>query len=188
MIQRVGTISIDEFNRMIAAGDFDRVTQRVDLIRGELVYMSPAGPMHDEVLTRLTEWSFEQARLAGYRVRTEMGVEMPPLVSVPEPDLVWVLDKDYMTVKPQAEDVGLLIEVANSSLREDRDDLIPLYAEAEISEYWIVNCIEHCVEVHRKPVGDEYTEQFTVDVGERMSPLAAPEALLDVAALFARRG
>jgi Uma2 family endonuclease len=188
MIQRAGTISIDEFNRMIAAGYFNRVTQRVDLIRGELVYMSPASPMHDEVLTRIESWSEKWAPTVGYRKRSEKGVELPPLVSVPEPDVVWVKDKDYMTVKPQAADVGLLIEVAKSSLDDDRQELAPLYAEAGIPEYWIVNCIEQCLEVHRKPIGDEYAEQFTVDIGEKVNPLVAPHAILDVAALFARRG
>jgi Uma2 family endonuclease len=188
MIQRVGTISIDEFNRMIAAGYFDRVKQRVDLIRGELVYMSPASPMHDEVLTRMESWSEKWAPTVGYRKRSEKGVELSPLVSVPEPDVVWVKDKDYMTIKPQAADVGLVIEVAKSSLDDDRRELAPLFAEAGIPEYWIVNCLEHCIEVHRQPAGEEYAEQFSVDVGERISPLIAPQAVLDVAALFARRG
>src|SRR4051794_6961681 len=110
MIQGPGTLSIDDFDRMIEEGHFDRVKQRVDLIRGELVYMSPAGPIHDEVLTRLQEWSAKWAGRYGCRVRSEKGVELPHLVSVPEPDIVWVVDEDYMDQKPQEKDVRLLIE------------------------------------------------------------------------------
>jgi Uma2 family endonuclease len=187
MIRRPGTISIEAFDQMIEAGCFHRIKRRVDLIRGEIVYMSAAGPMHDEVLTRLTEWSFAWAARYGCRVRTEKGVKLPPVVSVPEPDIVWVADKDYMTDKPYAEDVALLIEVSDSSLQEDRVELVPLYAEAGIAEYWIANCAEQCIEVFRRPVGIEYTEQLVFDFGEVVSPLIAPQAVVDVAGLFALR-
>lgn len=188
MIRRPGTITIEDFDRMIEVGHFASIKHRVDLIRGELVYMSAAGPMHDEVLTRLREWSAEWAKQCGYRMRSEMGLKLPRVVSVPEPDIVWVVAKDYMTGKPTAQDAGLVIEVSNSSLREDRVELTPLYAESVVPEYWIVNCIEQCIEVHRQPVGDEYLDQSTVDVGEQVSPLVAPQAVLDVAELIARHG
>ena len=187
MIQRPGTITIEDFDRMIEEGYFDRVKQRVDLIRGEIICMNAAGPMHDEVVTRLTEWSSLWARRSGCRVRTEKGIKLPPVVSEPEPAIVWVVDKDYMADKPYAQDIALLIEVSDSSLNEDRIELVPLYAEAGISEYWIVNCADQCIEVHRHPVDGEYTEQFIVDFGDEVSPLVAPEAVVDVAGLFARR-
>jgi Uma2 family endonuclease len=186
MIQRPGTITIEDFDRMIEEGYFAGIKHRVDLIRGELVYMNAAGPMHDEILTRLREWSFEWSRRYGYRLRSEMGVKLPRVVSVPEPDIVWVLKKDYMTAKPQAADVGLLIEVSDSSLQDDRVEMAPLYAEASVQEYWIANCADQCIEVYRTPVGDRYTERFIVDLGDQVCPVVAPKAVLDVAALFVR--
>jgi Uma2 family endonuclease len=60
-----------------------------------------------------------------------------------------------------------------------------LYAEAGIAEYWIVNCIESVIEVHRQPVDCIYQERLVVEPGQKFSPLIAPEAVLDVADLFA---
>ena len=104
--------------------------------------------------------------------------------SVPEPDIVWVKRRRYRKAHPTASDVGLVIEVSDSSLADDRK-LATLYAGAGIQEYWIVNCIDEVVEIHRDPHGDEYQDRFVVPRGKHVSPIAGPEALLDVADLFA---
>lgn len=185
MISRVGHITIKDFEQMIARGEFDKTRERVDLIRGELRFMSPAGPDHSDILTYLVEWSVEGAKKHGFRVRPEQGVRFLELESLPEPDIAWVRGKRYRKAHPTAADVGLVIEVANSSLREDRGEMAELYADAGIGEYWIVNCVDQVVEVHRQPAAGRYHVQFIVKLGEKISPLIAPDALLDVAELFA---
>lgn len=187
MIRRLGPISIEEFDRMIEEGYFEEGKQRVDLIRGRLRIMSPAGPMHEEILTRLERWSEKWAPTCGSQKRSEKSIDLPRVSSVPEPDIVWVKDRDYMDARPTAIEVDLLIEVSVSSLDDDRIEMRSLYAEAGILEYWIVNCIDQCIEVHRKAKDSEYTEQFIIDRGQRVSPLVAPQAWLDVEELFARR-
>jgi Uma2 family endonuclease len=125
------------------------------------------------------------ADTCGFRVRSENCITFLGLESVPEPDLVWVKRKRYRKAHPTATDVGLVIEVADSSLREDRGEMAELYADAGIGEYWIVNCVDQVVEIHRQPTGGRYQVQFVVKPGEQIGPLVAPAALLDVAELFA---
>ena len=185
MIQRLGLISIAQYDQLVAAGEFDDLAERVELIRGELRFMSPAGPYHGDVVSYLSSWTVEQGHAHGYTVWPQQGVSLAELLSVPEPDVAWVKRRRYKKIRPTVADVGLLIEVSHSTLAYDRQEKAALYAEAGIAEYWIANCEEQCFEVHRRPQGDAYAERFVVKPGERLSPLVAPAAWLDVAEVFA---
>lgn len=184
MIQRPGLITIADFERRVAAGEFDELEDHVELIRGELHFMSPAGPYHGDILFFLNEWTVEAGRAYGYGAWPQQGVKFAELLSIPEPDVAWVKRRRYKQALPTRDDIGLVIEVADSSLRYDRREKAPLYAEAGIGEYWIVNCEDECIEVYRQPVGDEYLDCFVVKPGQPLAPLVAAEALLDIVALF----
>ena len=185
MISRPKRISIDDFEHMVAQGDFEKTRERIDLIRGALRVMSPAGPEHEDVLTCLQEWSHHWAPQYGFRVRSEKSIKFANLDSIPEPDIVWVKQRRYLRQRPTAADVVLVIEVACSSLHDDRREMASLYAEAGIPEYWIANCIDQQIEVYREPSSGEYRKLFIVGRGEKAVPLAAPVAELDVTELFA---
>jgi Uma2 family endonuclease len=184
MIQRLTALSIDQYEQMIVDGVFAS-DERVELIRGELHNMSPAGPFHSDLLGHLIHWSVPHCNSAGYRCFAQPGITLAESESIPEPDLVWVRNRKYQKARPQAADVALAIEISHSSLNYDRKIKSPLYAEAGIADYWIVNCIDRCIEVHRQPVDGEYRERFVVEIGGKVSPLVAPAASLDVAELFA---
>jgi Uma2 family endonuclease len=177
-------MSVAEFEDLVASGEFDQTGQRIDLIRGELRVMSPAGPDHSDITTYLEEWSEQWVKRYGFRKRSEKSILIPGLESVPEPDIVWVKRRRYRKAHPTAADVGLVIEVSDSSLSDDRKQAA-LYAEAGIQEYWIVNCIDEVVEVYREPLGNRYQDKFVVPRGKHVHPIVGPEALLDVADMFA---
>jgi Uma2 family endonuclease len=185
MIQRPGFVSIAEYERMIADGEFDQLEEHVELIRGELHFMSPAGPFHGDVVAYLTRWTVQTGGNWGYMPWPQQGVSLAELISIPEPDVAWVRLRRYKKQLPTVADVGLVIEVSHSSLAYDRNKKAPLYAEAGIQEYWIANCEEQCIEVYRNPVGTLYTQRSIIKPGERISPLVAPEASLDVADVYA---
>jgi Uma2 family endonuclease len=107
------------------------------------------------------------------------------LLSIPEPDVAWVKRRRYKRVRPSVDDIGLLIEVADSSLSYDRGEKASLYAEAGIVEYWIANCDDEWIEIHREPRGNAYADCFVVKRGEQISPLVAPDAWLFVSEVFA---
>ena len=178
-------LSVEEYERMIASGAFDgRNKRRVELIWGELREMNPIGSEHAMVLNRLNRWSFQ---VAGdkFWIRVQDPVAFLNAESEPEPDLVWAKWRDYTTGNPAAEDVKLLIEVADSSLHYDRGDKAKLYAEAGIQDYWIVNLVNRTVEVRRDLAGDIYRSSQSFGRGEGVEPLILPTARLSVDLLFA---
>ncbi len=178
-------VKIAEYHRMIARGAFEpREEHRVELIRGEIVPMSPISPLHNDVVDKLNEWSICSLPRGAATVRVQGSIGLPALQSEPEPDLVWLKRRSYAKKLPIPRNVLLLIEVADTSLAKDRDFKGPLYAEAGIKDYWIVNLQEHCIEVYREPQGSRYQSTRIFTGGQRVSALAFPDFALHVGLLF----
>lgn len=179
----IARISIDQYDRMIAAGVFDpRELNHIELIRGELRKMSPIGPDHDDAVDFLTEWSV-QSKPAGVRVRIQSSVALPKLKTMPEPDVTW-LTRKLSGRRPQPADVLLIIEVARSSLHFDRGEKARLYAKSGVRDYWVVNLADRCIEVYRDPLRSRYQSLTTYPRGEQVRLLAFPDLALDVTSLF----
>jgi Uma2 family endonuclease len=106
--------------------------------------------------------------------------------SEPEPDIAIVRrrDDDYQSVHPTPDDVVLLVEVAQSSLRFDLGAKLRLYALCRIAEYWVVDVENKAVLVHRDPAGADYRILQRFAAGDVIAPAAAPDSKLDLAWLF----
>lgn len=179
--------TVDEYDRMIEQGIFaERHDQRLELIHGEIREMTPPNPPHEDTVDLLNYWSVDHTPRDRVRVRIQNSLGIPALDSVPEPDVAWMRARSYRKRRPQPADVLLLIEVAESSLRFDRGEKADLYAAAGIKDYWIVNLVELCVELFRKPRSGEYREKSTFNIGQSVSPLAFPDISLDVGYVFAQ--
>lgn len=112
-------------------------------------------------------------------------MNMDELDSRPEPDLFWVKRARYLNRHPAGTDTLLAIEVADSSLKNDRTVKSALYAEAGVLEYWVVDVAGKCIYVMREIAADKhYGLQRTVHPGDTLAPLAEPNEVLDVADLF----
>jgi Uma2 family endonuclease len=180
----IAKLTVPEYERIVATGVFDgKNKRRIELIWGELREMNPIGSKHAMALNRLTQWSF---KAAGERIwlRIQDPIAILSAESEPEPDLVWAKPQDYTAHNPSADDVLLLIEVAESSLDFDRDEKARLYATAGIIDYWIVNLVDHAVEVHRDPRRRRYHSVASFAAGQSVQPLALPEVRLVVDSLF----
>jgi Uma2 family endonuclease len=178
-------ITVDQFDDMIAHGRFNRdCRDRLELIYGEIRPMSPIGPPHESLVDRLTEWSFRSLPAGAVWVRVQNSIGIPILDSAPEPDLVWVRRKDYWNYRPLAEDVLLVIEVADTSLAYDQGVKAGLYASAGIKEYWVANVPARSIEVRRDPEGSSYRSLEILRSGQEARPLAFPEVALTVSQLF----
>ncbi len=179
------TLTYEEFDRMVERGAFDDLGRKVELIRGELKQMNPAGPLHDGLIIYLNSWSGRVINHDDLLVTSQTGLNLRELESRPEPDLMWVRNARYLREHPSARDVRLAIEVSYSSLKIDLNQKADLYAEAGIVEYWIIDATASCVHVFREPQGTGYTKRQIANRGEMLSPQCLPGAQLDVADLFA---
>ena len=148
-------LTCDDYHAMIAAGILDE-EDNVELINGELIYMSPIGPNHGSVVGRidalLQHLLYNQAI-----VFVQNPVSLTPL-SEPEPDLsvVKLRDDYYFDAHPNPADTFLLIEVSDTTLEKDRTVKAPLYAGGGIPFYWIVNLPEMQLEVYSQPDKGQY--------------------------------
>jgi Uma2 family endonuclease len=181
----VANFSLEQYERMVEAGAFDgRLRQHVEFIRGEIREMNPIGSYHAQVLGDLTDWSYEVTPRNQIAIRVQTTLRIPTCNSAPEPDLVWVRRKRYLRRHPESADVMLLVEVAESTLVEDRGEKRDLYAEAQIPDYWIVNLVNRTVEVYRQPENNAFQWSRVFGSGEIVTPLCLPHATLAVDYLF----
>ena len=171
---------------MVEKGAFDGIARRIELIRGELREMSPAGPIHDGIIQYLTIWSCTNAPNCSASVRVQSGLDLSELESRPEPDVLWVDDKRYLDRHPGADHVRLAIEVAHSSLASDMTEKAQLYAESGIPEYWVVDVEGKSIHVFSSPSDDSYLQRRTIPIDADVSPVCCPDAVLSLADLFGR--
>jgi Uma2 family endonuclease len=171
-----------EYDRLVEGGEFDR--ERVELVRGVIVTMSPIGSRHAEVVARLTRLLVRGVEdLAVVRVQSPLAVASD---SEPEPDLAVVPPGDYSDGHPER--ALLVIEVADTSLDYDRTDKARLYAEADIDEYWIVSLVDDTIEVHRRGRPDGHWEEIaTAHRGVSVTPLAFADLAVAVDELLPRK-
>jgi Uma2 family endonuclease len=141
---------------------------RVELIDGEILAMTPIGPRHAHCVRRLIA-------LLTSRVATSAIVDVQnPLVlgehSEPQPDVVLLRPRPdfYRHSHPGPQDVLLVIEVADSSSDYDRTVKVPQYARAGIWEVWLIDLAARVVEVYRGPSGGEYGEHLAVGPGSSL--------------------
>jgi Uma2 family endonuclease len=178
-------LSVQEYEQMVERGAFDALHRRVELVQGEIRTTNPAGPAHDDIIDFLTHWSVQNTDPTLTRVRVQTGLNIPAFDSRTEPDVMWVRKGDYRHRHPEPIDVQLLIEVADSSLENDRKTKAELYAKSGIYEYWIVNVVESVVHVFLNPSPLGYQSMQTLRSGDTVAPQARAQCILDVASLFA---
>lgn len=177
-------LSLSEYDQMVNLGAFEHVDRKIELLRGALIEMNPAGPIHDDFIAYLNTWSAKQIDPSKTLLTAQTGLDLPEVDSRPEPDLFWVTARRYREHHPRAADVQLAIEVADSSLAKDLEIKRLLYAEVKIVEYWIVDCQSSCIHVFRDPDGVDYQTRFVVTAADQLSPQFAPNASLDLKDLF----
>jgi Uma2 family endonuclease len=181
----IARFSLAEYDRMIECGAFDEGRpRRLELIRGEIREMTPPGPLHEDVLDRLVEWSYENRPKRRVRIRVQNSIGIPELDTAPQPDLAWVARRDYGRRRPTVDDVLLLIEVSGSTLKFDRGLKAALYAEAGIADYWIVNTRDRVIEVYRNPQEGRYRRSNIHSGDDEVHPLAFPSIALRPAVLW----
>jgi len=176
--------TVDEYDRMAEVGVL-RPEERLELIHGEVVEMSPIDDPHAACVANLT-----RLLVLGVRERAVVWPQNPVRVeqhSKPQPDLALLAPRSYIKrgTGPSTSDAMLVVEVADTSLHYDRTVKQRLYAQAGIGEYWIVDVGAESVEVYRTPGPDGYRESQRVSRDGVISPLPFPDVHIAIALLFA---
>ncbi|MBI4623659.1 MAG: Uma2 family endonuclease, partial [Verrucomicrobia bacterium] len=169
------------YEEAVACGIFTS-DDPIELIDGEIItHMSPQKSPHATAV-QLVAAALDRAFGEGVHVRQQMPLRLGAK-SMPEPDLAVVSGavRDYTRSHPRT--TVLVVEVADTSLALDRGRKLRLYAREGVPEYWIVNLVDDCVEVHRRPAGEVYGETRThlrgesIAVGPRAQPVAVHDLL-----------
>ncbi|NCR45583.1 MAG: Uma2 family endonuclease [Microcystis aeruginosa SX13-01] len=145
--------TVEEYEKMTTQGII-KPDEKVELIRGEIIKMSPMGTRH--------------------------------AASQPEPDLSLLIPRSdfYVAAHPCPQDIYLIIEVSDSTIDYDRNTKIPLYAEANIQEVWIVNLKEECLEVYRHPLHGSYQNIQKYSINERVFITSFPDIEFTIAEIL----
>ncbi len=169
--------NVQQYHQMYEAGIFSE-SDRLELIYGELVTMSPINRRHAACVNRLT---YLIGQIMGKRVI--VAVQNPIHLSdesEPQPDVAILKWQDdfYSSGHPTPSDIHWLIEVADTTIGVDRRIKVPLYAESGIVETWLVNLNEDCLEVYRASEG--INEELILHRGDRIASLAFPDVIFEV--------
>lgn len=172
-------ISVEQYHAMIRSGAFDEDAP-IELLEGWLVEKMPKSPSHALATDLVSEYLRTLLR-PGWFVRTQDPITLAD--SEPEPDVCVIKGnpRQYAQQHPQATDIGLVIEISDSSLGKDRGSKKRIYAHAGISLYWIVSLIDRWIEVYSNPtwIDDEVDYQtHQVYRAEEQITIAIDESVL----------
>jgi Uma2 family endonuclease len=177
-----------EYEHLIGLGAF-RPDEQLELLAGDLVVREPQGGAHARAI-ELCNDALRAAHGPHWRVRVQLPVALDD-ESEPEPDF-----SVFQGSPREADDripsrPALVVEVADSSLDFDRREKASLYARAGVADYWIVNLVDHDLEIHREPVLDteapsgwRYLAVSMLGREAFVTPLVAPQTRISVADLL----
>ena len=163
----------DEYQRMGEAGIFSE-EDRIELIDGEILTMSPIGAPHAGAVNRAAR-ALAQASGSRAIVAVQNPIRLNAF-SEPQPDLVLLRPRHdfYSSSHPRPTDILLVIEIADATLRYDRDLKAPLYARNGIVEYWLVDLVGDVVTCYSRPEDGEYLDATMYVRGQVLSPASLP--------------
>ena len=175
--------AMEEFYRAASAGEFAD-PGRLEIIHGRILEKMPEGGRHTGLRRRLAR------RLRDVLEPHCFVCEECPLRiafdSEPIPDVMFTHQEDYGDSHPTPAEVALLLEVADSSVERDTGEKALLYAQAGISDYWVVLVEAEAIVVHRTPAPSGYQSVTHLSGEQTISPLTVPSAVWTVNALLGR--
>ena len=171
--------TVDEYYQIAEAGILGP-EDRVELIDGEIIQMSPIEERHAGNVNRLNHLF-----VTSFGGRAVVSVQNPIQLNnytEPEPDILLLKPRAdyYASKKVCAQDAFLIVEVADTTLRYDRDIKVPRYAAAGVPEVWIENLSKDELLVYRNPAGQVYEVCLTLLAGDTVAPLAFPDSVFKI--------
>ena len=176
--------TVADYHQMIEAGVLDE-DDRVELLEGKIVCMSPQRPFHAASVQRSANYLYEMLRGKAY-IRTQLPVILGN-DSEPEPDIAVVRfdANEYSFRHPEVSDIYLLIEVADWTISKDRKQKARIYGKNQVLEYWILDLQKRQVYVFRQPEEGSYGEELILNSNDITAMQAFPDVEISLDVLFA---
>ncbi|CAN5368389.1 Uma2 family endonuclease [soil metagenome] len=176
-------ITVAEYEKLGEIGFFDG-DGRVELLRGEIIKMSPIGGPHVKLTAKLCKLLAGALAEKAY-VLSQSSLRLAD--SEPQPDMMVIMPTEENNAElPTPRVLFFLAEVCETSYEKDRDIKLPIYAEAGILEVWLVHIAAQRVEVYTQPSQADgmYLQKRTYQMGDQITPGAFTEAQIAVADIF----
>jgi Uma2 family endonuclease len=178
-------ITVDDYYRMAEIGVLPR-DARVELIEGEIIDMAPIGTEHASVVDRLNHLL---VHAVGERaiVRVQSAARLSHITE-PEPDVAVLKPRAdfYRHAHPRGDEILLLIEVSDSSLRYDRDIKMPLYARYGVGEFWLVDLVNGSLSIYGDLADGEYRAHTSIRDPALTALALLPDVSIDLGQIFER--
>jgi Uma2 family endonuclease len=175
--------TVEQYHKMADVGILTE-DDRVELINGEIIEMSPIGLKHAATVNRLT--NLLPKKLGDKAI---VSIQNPIQLndnSEPQPDIALLKPRAdfYETKIPTTEDILLIIEVADTTINYDRNIKIPLYAENGILEVWLVDINNQSLTIYHQPTQQGYQIKQTLDITDKLSPVTFLDVTINVNEVF----
>lgn len=166
--------TVEEYHRMAEVGIISP-NERVELIEGEVISMAAKKPPHVIVTEIAAEYLRQLCREVAY-IRTQDPVVLNDCTE-PEPDIAVVMPplRRYLDHHPSPDEVFLIIEVADATLKFDTEKKAAAYAKSKIADYWVVDAIKRQVYIFQEPIAGTYTKKSVLSDRSTIRLLAFPE-------------
>lgn len=170
--------TVDDYYRMAEAGILPELP-RTELINGEIIEVSAMGSLHAAVVSGVTDLFVPL-----FKGKALLRPQLPLRINKynePMPDIVLLKPRAdrYSSSHPGPSDTFLVIEIAATSLKYDRDVKLPIYAEFHLPEIWIADLLNELLLVYRDPAGKSYKTALPFRVGDRLCCLAFPQIFVE---------
>lgn len=175
--------TVDDYHRMAEAGILT-TSDRVELLEGQIVEMSPQLPPHAATTQRVARYLDRLLEAIAY-IRMQLPVTLKPN-SEPEPDIavVRIDPNEYVERHPTPDDIFLIIEVADSTLLSDRKQKASIYAKAGVLDYWVLDVNTHQIYLFREPRTTGYQRESVIGKDSTLVPVAFPTVQISSNRLF----
>jgi Uma2 family endonuclease len=175
--------TVEDYNRMVDAGIL-RKYDRVELLDGEILDMSPIGDRHAVCVDRAVELLLPP--LMGRAIVRVQGPLQVGDHSKPQPDLILLHHKRsrYVSKSPTTDDAYLVIEISDSSIDFDTGPKLRVYSRHRVNEVWVLDLTTDSLVVFRNSDGKGYATRLDFHPGDTVSPLAFPDLMLPVTSLL----
>ena len=175
--------TVQEYHLMSEVGILD-TSERTELITGKIVLMTAKGTPH-VIALQLAASSLQSQLNDIALIRTQDPIELDDF-SEPEPDLVIVKGKilDYADRHPSPEDVYLVVEIADSTLKKDCEVKDKLYARSNIADYWVIDVKNRQAHIFRTPTPTGYASHLILSESQTISPLAFPSIIIPISSIL----